>query len=91
MQIVLPYLKNLTQPFSNSLKVQKYNYSFVFNKATNKTKKKIKARSLVYWLGQKAHVQEVVGSNPAVYLMDVSDASYYIFNEEGNKGSQKNI
>jgi hypothetical protein len=29
-----------------------------------------------------------VGSNPAVYWMDVSDASYYIFNEKGNKGSQ---
>jgi len=27
---------------------------------------------------QKAHVQEVVGSNPAEYWMDVSDASYYI-------------
>jgi hypothetical protein len=24
------------------------------------------------------HVQEVVGSNPAVYWIDVSDASYYI-------------
>jgi hypothetical protein len=46
------------------------------------------ARSLVYWLGQKAHVQEVVGSNPTVYWMDVSDACYYIFNEKGNKGSQ---
>jgi hypothetical protein len=45
------------------------------------------ARSLVSWLGQKAHVQEVVGSNPAVYWMDVSNASY-IFNEKGNKGSQ---
>jgi hypothetical protein len=30
----------------------------------------------------------VVGSNPTVYWMDVSDASYYIFNEKGNKGSQ---
>jgi hypothetical protein len=29
-----------------------------------------------------------MGSNPAVYWMDVSDASYYIFNEKGNKGSQ---
>jgi hypothetical protein len=29
-----------------------------------------------------------VGSNPAVYWMDVSYASYYIFNEKGNKGSQ---
>jgi hypothetical protein len=26
-----------------------------------------------------------VGSNPAIYWMDVS---YYIFNEKGNKGSQ---
>jgi hypothetical protein len=29
-----------------------------------------------------------VGLNRAVYWMDVSDASYYIFNEKGNKGSQ---
>jgi hypothetical protein len=28
-----------------------------------------------------------VGSNPAVYWMDVSDASYYM-NERGNIGSQ---
>jgi len=27
------------------------------------------------------HVQEVVGSNPALYWMVVSDASYYIPNE----------
>ncbi len=38
--------------------------------------------------GQKAHVQEVVGLNPAIYWMDVSDASYYILIEKGNKGSQ---
>jgi hypothetical protein len=39
-----------------------------------------------------AHVQEVVGLNPAVYWMDVSDAnSYYIFNEKGNKGSQMGL
>jgi hypothetical protein len=44
-------------------------------------------RSLVKWLGQKAHVQEIVGSNPAIYWMDVSDASYYIFTEKGNKVS----
>ncbi len=31
---------------------------------------------------KKTHVQEVVGSNPAVYWMDVSDASYYISNEK---------
>jgi hypothetical protein len=24
---------------------------------------------------------------PPIYRMDVSDASYYIFNEKGNKGS----
>jgi hypothetical protein len=34
-------------------------------------------------------------SNPAVYWMDVSDASYYIFNEKEIKvakwGTQKNI
>jgi hypothetical protein len=29
-----------------------------------------------------------VGLNLAVYWMDVSDASYYIFNEKANKGSQ---
>jgi hypothetical protein len=40
------------------------------------------------WLGQKTQVQEVVGSNPAIYWMNVSNASYYIFNEKGNKGSQ---
>jgi hypothetical protein len=28
------------------------------------------------------------GSNPAIYWMDVSNASYYIFNEKENKGSQ---
>jgi hypothetical protein len=28
------------------------------------------------------------GSNPAVYWMDLSDASYYKFNERRNKGSQ---
>jgi hypothetical protein len=38
------------------------------------------AISLVQWLGQKAHVQEVMGSNPAVYWFGVSNASYYIFN-----------
>jgi hypothetical protein len=27
-------------------------------------------------------IQEVVGSNPAIYWMDVSNASYYIFNEK---------
>jgi hypothetical protein len=29
-----------------------------------------------------------MGSNPAIYWLDVSNASYYIFNEKGNKGSQ---
>jgi hypothetical protein len=29
-----------------------------------------------------------MGLNPAVYRMDVSDASYYIFNEKENKDSQ---
>ncbi len=37
-----------------------------------------KARSLVQQLGRKIQVQEVVGSNPAVHWMDVSNASYYI-------------
>jgi hypothetical protein len=45
-----------------------------------------KKPGLVVW--QKAHVQEVVGSNPTVCWIDESDASYYIFNEKGNKGSQ---
>jgi hypothetical protein len=36
----------------------------------------------------EAHFQDVMGSNPAVYWMDVSDAGFYIFNENGNKGSQ---
>jgi hypothetical protein len=36
--------------------------------------------AMVYWLGQMAHNQEVVGSNPdTVYWMDVSDdASFNI-------------
>jgi len=42
---------------------------------------------VVYWLGQKAYVQEVVGSNPTVYWMDESEASYYIENKK-NKGNQ---
>jgi hypothetical protein len=29
-----------------------------------------------------------MGSNPAEYWMDVSNASYYTLNEKGNKGSQ---
>ncbi len=38
---------------------------------------------------EKIHVQEVVGSNPAVYWMDVSDASYYIsIEKKKNKESQ---
>jgi hypothetical protein len=40
------------------------------------------ARSLVKWLGRKIHVQEVVGSNPAVCWMDVSVAGYYIYIEK---------
>jgi hypothetical protein len=36
----------------------------------------------------KAHIQEVVGSNPAVYWMDVSNASYYIHKNNKNKGSR---
>ncbi len=36
-----------------------------------------------------AHGQEVVGSNPGtVYWMDVSDASYYIQENNENKGSR---
>ncbi len=38
--------------------------------------------------GPVVRAEEVVGLNPAVYWMDVSDASYYIFNEKANKGSQ---
>ncbi len=34
---------------------------------------------MVQWLRQRAHDQEVVGSNPGtVYWLDVSDASYYV-------------
>jgi hypothetical protein len=40
------------------------------------------------WLGQKPHVQEVVGSKS---MMDVSDASYYTYvDKKKNKGSQSN-
>jgi hypothetical protein len=38
--------------------------------------------AVVWWLGQKDHVQEVVGSNPTLHWMDVSLASYYIFIEK---------
>ena len=39
--------------------------------------------------GLTTHIQEDMGSNPTVYWMDVSDASYYIFIEKKkNKGSQ---
>ncbi len=39
--------------------------------------------------GQTAHDQEVVGSNTGtVYWMDVSDASYYIQENNKNKGSR---
>jgi hypothetical protein len=37
-------------------------------------------RREAWW--KKTHVQEVVGLNPTVYWMDVSDASYYISNEK---------
>ena len=38
---------------------------------------------------QTTHDQEVVGSNPgSVYWMDVSDASYYIQENNENKGSR---
>jgi hypothetical protein len=44
---------------------------------------------MVWWLRQTAHVQEVVGLNPGtVFWMDVSDASYYIHENNKNKGSQ---
>ncbi len=43
----------------------------------------------VKWLGQKTHVQEIVGLNPAIYCSDVSDPSYYIvIDKKNNKGSQ---
>ena len=36
-----------------------------------------------------AHDQKVMGSNPdTIYCMDVSDASYYILENNKNKGSQ---
>ncbi len=38
---------------------------------------------------QKTHDQEFVGLNPGtVYMMDVSDASYYIHKNNKNKGSR---
>ncbi len=47
------------------------------------------------WLGQNAQVLEVVGSNPAIYYMNVNDASYHIFNEKEIKvakwGTLKNV
>jgi hypothetical protein len=47
---------------------------------------------MVYWLRQTAHDQEVVGSNPSsVYWMDVSDAGYYIHENNENKGSQMGL
>jgi hypothetical protein len=51
--------------------------------------KSVLVRQEAWSSGRKIHVQEVVGSNPAVYWMDVSDASYYIYIEKKkNKGSQ---
>ena len=44
---------------------------------------------MVLWLRQTAHNQEVVSSSPdTVFWMDVSDASYYIEENNENKGSQ---
>jgi hypothetical protein len=42
-------------------------------------------------IGQRTHDSRPrsVGSNPTVYWMDGRDASYYIFIEKKNKGSQK--
>jgi hypothetical protein len=53
-------------------------------------------RSKVFKAGKKPGlVVKAEGSHPrgrgfesTVYWMDVSDASYYIFNEKGNKSSQ---
>ena len=44
--------------------------------------------NLVQRLGQKTHVQEVVGSNPAIYCMDVSDLLAITLKKIENKGSQ---
>ena len=36
----------------------------------------------VYRFGMKAHVEKVIGLNPAVYWMDVSEASsFYIYSQ----------
>ncbi len=45
---------------------------------------------MVKWSRWMAHDQEVMGSNPdSVYCMDVSDdASYYIHENNKNKGSR---
>ncbi len=37
---------------------------------------------MLYWLWQKAHIQEVKGLNPAVYWLDVSKASYNILQKK---------
>jgi hypothetical protein len=43
---------------------------------------------MVKWLRQRTHDYEAVGSNPAtVYWMVVSDASYYIQENNKNIGS----
>jgi hypothetical protein len=42
----------------------------------------LRREAMVWWLGQKTRIQEVVGSNTGVYLMDVSNASYYTYIEK---------
>jgi hypothetical protein len=42
---------------------------------------------MVMWLRQTAHDQEVMGLNPGtIYWMDVSNAGYYIHENNKNKG-----
>jgi hypothetical protein len=56
-----------------------------------KTFPETKARSLVEWLGQKAHVHNVLEFK--TYWMDVSEPSNYIYNNKeyrlANKAHQK--
>jgi hypothetical protein len=44
---------------------------------------------MVKWLRQRTHDQEVLGLSPdTVYWMDLSDARYYIHENNKNRGSR---
>jgi hypothetical protein len=49
---------------------------------------KLGKQAWALWLGYRALIRKVLGSNPANYCTNVSDASYYIEIIK-NKGSQK--